>query len=158
MATRFIILFGLLLAFSSCRFNEVKYEGVSSISNVKKEGKRVSFDADLRIDNPNNYNIVVSPSELDVFLKGKKLGTIYLTKRVKLKKKMEGVYTTSMEIQLEGGSLLTVASSALFGKIELTLNGKIRVGNGFIAKKFKVDESKDINLPDLKEFISAILG
>ncbi len=155
--TRLLLIFGLLLTFSSCHFDEVKYVGVSSISNIKKDGKRISFDADLKIDNPNNTNIVVSPSELDVYLKGKKLGTVFLTKRVKLRKKTEGVYSTSLEIQLESGSLLTIASSALFGKMELTLQGKVRVGNGFIAKKFKVDESKDINFPALKEFISALL-
>jgi hypothetical protein len=155
--TRLLLIFGLLLAFTSCHFDEVKYVGVSSISNIKKDGKRISFDADLKIDNPNNSNIVLSPSELDVYLKGKKLGTVFLTKRLKLKKRVEGVYTTSLEIQLESGSLLTIASSALFGKMELTLQGKVRVGNGFIAKKFKVDEAKDINFPALKEFISALL-
>ena len=154
---RLLLILGLLLAFSSCHFDEVKYVGVSNISNIKKDGKRISFDADLIIDNPNNSTIAVSPSELDVYLKGKKLGTVFLTKKVKLRKKVEGIYTTSLEIQLESGSLLSIASSALFGKMELTLKGKVRVGNGFIAKKFKVDEAKDINFPAIKQLISALL-
>lgn len=141
----------LLFTLSSCiQFEQVKFLGISNVSNVKKDGKAIDLDLDFRMDNPNTYAIKVKPSRLDVYLNDSKMGIIHLNEKVKLKKKSEGIYTAKLTLELDGFNVLALAKSALTGKVELNFKGKIKAGNGLITKSFDVDEKKSLDLDVIK--------
>jgi len=141
----------LLFTLNSCiQFEQVKFLGISNVSSVKKDGKAIDLDLDLRVDNPNTYNIKVKPSQLDVYLNDSRMGIIHLNERVKLKKKAEDIYTAKLTVELDGFNVLALAKSALTGKVELNFKGKIKAGNGLITKSFDINEKKELDLDVVK--------
>lgn len=137
----------LLFALSSCvQFEQVRFLGISNVSNIKKDGKTIDLDLDFRMDNPNTYAIKVKPSQLDVYLNDSRIGIIYLNEKVKLKKKAEDIYTAKLTVELDGFNVLSLAKSVLTSKVELNFRGKIKAGNGLITKSFDVNEKKALDL------------
>lgn len=146
--TVFIIAVTLLV--TSCGYQEVKYLGVSNISNVGKKDNKINVDVDFKIDNPNTYTIKIKPSKLDVFLNDKKIGIVHLDEKVKLVKKKEGVYTTKLVVELENINLMNLITNALFGKTSLSFRGQVKAGTSFLTKKFHVDETRDLDLKEVQ--------
>lgn len=156
-----IFLFSLLIfILASCGdVDEVKYIGINNVSGFNHDDGKYSAIVDVTLENPNRMNFVVKPSALDVYLGEKKLGNLILNKKIKLLKNSENKYAIDVSFQPNKLSLFDMAGIAMSGKkTTLRFVGDVRVGNGFIGKKFHVDKRKNIDLSELQDIIKNKIG
>jgi LEA14-like dessication related protein len=144
----------LIFLLSSCQYQDVKYLGVSSIGNVQKEKKSLTVDVDFKLANPNTFSVKLLPSTVDVLLNDKKIGTVHLDKKIKLLKKSEDVYTAKLNVELADNiNLLGIAANALFSKTTIRFKGKVKAGASLFSKKFDLDETRELDLNQLKNLV-----
>lgn len=105
------------------------------------------------VGNPNNYNIKIKKTDLDVFVSGKEIGKACIEDAVVLKKNSTQTYEVIVITNLKksGGGLMALAGSALLsGKAEVRAKGYVKAGAFGISKKVKLDEKKTFPIsPDM---------
>lgn len=143
-------LIAVFFTFSSCiEYKDVKFEGIQDAKILKIEkGGKVSIAVDVKMNNPNNYNIKVRPSKFTLSLPDKEIGTVKLNKSVKLIKNSNQTYTAivngKLNLNLKNG-LSSVLGWALRGKIELGISGKLKISAKGLMKNFPIEETYAIN-------------
>ncbi len=139
----------LALSMSSCSYKQINLISMNNvkIKNVSKSGIDMSIDA--RIENPNNYNIHVKSSDLDVALANKIFGKARVKPTVKLKKNSTLTYPVSIHINykpLAGGIMQTIPSLVLQKSVTTSVKGKLKGRVFLFTKKFDIDEQKKLDL------------
>jgi LEA14-like dessication related protein len=138
----------------SCQYEDVKYLGVNHIGNVQKDKKYLAVDVDFKLANPNTFSVKLLPSTVDVLLNDKKIGTVHLDKKIKLLKKSEDIYTAKLHVELvDNINLLGIAANALFSKTTICFKGKVKAGASLFSKKFDLDETRELDLNQLKNLV-----
>ncbi len=143
----------LLLTFllNSCfDFEEVQFKGIENVSMPKMDDKEILVDLTLKLENPNNFKIKIKPSFVNVFIEDKMMGTIYLDKKVVLKKKQESLYSTQLRVKLEDGAFFSLLKYVARKEVPVRFKGKVKGSVFGISKKIDVDQLKVINGENLK--------
>lgn len=149
-----LFLFTFLLLLSSCGgLKEVRLEQIGKVSNFQKDGKRMTADVALTIKNDNNFPIVMKPSNLDILLNESPVGVAFLNKKVKFKKNSTEEYIANVSFENQGINAIDLLKVAFSNQINIRFKGKVKAGNGFISKKFPVDEVKSFHTSDLMNWI-----
>jgi len=157
MKTSLLTLVALLFVLTGCfDYDDVVYQGIENVKMGKpKEGKTaISFN--IKLDNPNNFNIKIKPSDLTIFLGGKELGDVHLTEKLVIQKYASRSYPISVEARLKD-----VAKSGLIGVFELAtkktvtvrFKGFVRASVRGITQKRYIDQSKEIETTQLLRLI-----
>lgn len=157
MKNLFLLILSILLFNSCVEYEQVKFLGVTNVSNFQKEGNKVNVEVALRVNNPNKYTIKVKPSTMEVLLNGNKIGTAFLNDKVKLKKKSENIYTADLSVELEKLNLFSLGTTLLQGKVNLQFKGNLKAGVGLVQKRFPVNESKEIPIENLKNLLNVLI-
>ena len=146
---RISTLFFTLLVLNSCfDYKDVEFKGMQGFNIEDRTDDAITIRVDMKVNNPNNYNIKVKKSTLDVYLNNKYVGKTKMKKSVVLKKKREGVYpvylkTTGKDLMKSAmGSL----GSLLSGQINLGVKGDVKAGAYGISKKFPIDVTQNVSL------------
>lgn len=140
MPTRLFIAFCCLTAFlTSCR--EPRDLEFKEFKNLKIENLNFS-DAVLKVDlvynNPNNFGLQLSSTDLDLYVDSSFLGHSAQNIQVAIPRK--GVFTVPLEVKLDIKNLLKNGLNSLFSKqVAVRLLGKVKVGKGGVYKNFNVD-------------------
>ena len=141
----FISFFILLNACSS--FKEVEFKGVEKVSFGKQDQSNIPLIFDVRINNPNQFNIILKKGNVDVFLNDQFIGKSYLSKKIVVKKQTDQTYP--LEIKTSFSALSKAALSSLgilLGKkLVLKIDGKIIVRALIIRKKIDVSFKEEIS-------------
>lgn len=141
----------LTFLLNSCfEFDEVQFKGVDHISMPSMNDKEILVDLTLKLENPNNFKIKIKPSFLNVFIEDKMMGTIYLDKKVVLKKKQESLYATQLRVKLEDGAFFSLLKYVARREVPVHFIGKIKGSVYGITKKVNVDQVKIVNGSQLK--------
>ena len=90
------ILTAFVLLTGCATFQEPEFRGSEGVKMDKMDGKEITLSANVKVYNPNWYALKIKPSTVDVYLEDKLMGTIELTKKVKMKGKQE----TSLSLPL----------------------------------------------------------
>lgn len=109
----FVLLLLSVILFSSC-VEEPEFKGFSNFKLGSYNNNILTFNVDLKVDNPNKFGIKVKKSYLDVYIGDSYIGKGKLTKAVKVKRKRESNLTIPVELALEKGAmfqLMRIASS-----------------------------------------------
>lgn len=143
----FITLFSLFFLTSCFDYEDVDFKGVDNFSLVDKSADNITVRLDLRVKNPNNYNIKIKKSSLDIFINGNKAGKTKMKDDIVLKKGVEGVYpiylkTNGKEILSSMGSL----GSLLTGSLKVRIKGNVKAKVYGIGKKFPIDVEEPVSL------------
>ena len=100
------------------------------------------------MNNPNNYNIKIKRSSLDIFVNGARVGKTKMKNNIVLKKNHQDVYPlylTLSEKELKGSALSSIGSF-LKGSMKLRLKGDIKAKVYGVGKKFPIDIEEPVNL------------
>jgi LEA14-like dessication related protein len=138
----------LILSFllTSClEFDDVKFKGIQNVKLPKFENNALVLDLTLKIENPNRYKIKIKPSELDVYIGGKKMGTVALDEKLVLKKRTEDTYSTQLQCKLEDGILLSLLKFATVKELSVGFKGKVKGSVLGFNKKVDIDEELSID-------------
>lgn len=154
-ALRGVFVFLLMMQLSACSFyKEVEVSEVKDITVTRFDKDFVEAEVEVVINNPNWYRVLLTDSDIDVYLNGDKIGKIQLREQIVLPRKtlntrtilMKGDYEAMQTSFLE--SILTVlfASSSKV-KVEGYMKGRAF----FVSRKVDVALEKDIDLRELQQ-------
>ncbi len=144
----------LLLILSLTLFSCFKYEDVRilKISNVHLNHisiKKIEIGVDMQIVNPNNFKISIVDSDLELFIKGKKIGTAHIIDKIELPKESNQIHKIGIETDLKEmlGDAIPVILGVLFDEtIELQVKGEIKAQAKSLSKSFPVDFKERVRL------------
>lgn len=143
-----VTLFSVFFLTSCFDYKDVDFKGVQNIGLADRSGGTITVRIDMKVNNPNSYNIKINKSSLDVFVNGSKVGKTKMNNNVVLKKNHQDVYPlylTLSEKELKR-SALTSIGSLLTGKMKVRIKGDIKAKVYGIGKKFPIDVEEPVNL------------
>ena len=143
-----ITLFSIVFLTSCFDYEEVEFKGVKNIGLEGRSGGNITVRIDMKVNNPNNYNIKIKKSSLDVFVNGSKVGKTKMKNDVVLKKNRQDVYSmylTLGEKELKGSALSSIGS-LLTGSMKVRIKGDIKAKVYGVGKKFPIDVEEPVNL------------
>ncbi|MEN9440603.1 MAG: hypothetical protein RLZ33_679 [Bacteroidota bacterium] len=143
------ILTAVVLLTGCATFQEPEFRGSEGVKMEKMDGQEISLSAGVKVYNPNWYALKIKPSTVEVYLEDQLMGTIKLTKKVKMKGKQETSLSLPLLSTLEDGAMFTALRYATKDQVKVRIKGKVKGGVFFVSKKMDVDETKTISGKDL---------
>lgn len=140
----------LIASFSSCiQYKEVEMVKVTDVGIKKFNTEGVEVEVAMQIKNPNKYKISIVDSDLELFVKGKRIGTANIENKITLPKKSNQIHRFLIKSSLKdmGSSLFPILMGVLGGKaIELHIKGDVKAKAKGISKRFPVDIKEKVKL------------
>jgi LEA14-like dessication related protein len=140
----------LVLVLSSClEYKEVEVVKIVDVGVKDISTKGVDVEVAMQIKNPNKYNISIVDSDLNLFLKGQKMGTANIKEKVTLKKKSNEVYRFTIQSDLKdiaSGGLSVMMGLITQSSMELKVQGDIKAKAKGISKSIPIDITEKIKL------------
>lgn len=130
-------------------YKEVKVIDVTEVGVKKFTAKGVEVEVAMQIKNPNNYNINIVDSDLELFIKDNRIGTATIDNKVTLPKNSNQIHRFIIKSSLKdmGSSMFPLLMSVLGGgTIELQIKGDIKATAKGIGKRFPVNFKEKITL------------
>ena len=93
---------------SSCALESPEFLGSEGMEGFKIDGKTITFNAGVKVSNPNWFAIKVKRSTVDVYVEEQYMGKVSLEKKVKLKAKRESILQFPLKAELEDGAMFTM--------------------------------------------------
>ena len=146
----FLLLLAICFSLYSCmEYKDVEVIDVSDIRVKSLTTSVVEIEFKMQINNPNNYKISVVDSDLELFIKDKKIGTAKIQDKIVLPKESNKKHTIVVETGLS--DMLSGAIPVLMGlmfdsNIELQVKGEIRAKAKQLSKSFPVDFKEKVAL------------
>ena len=143
-----VILFSVFFLTSCFDYEDVEFKGVQNIGLDDRSGGTITVRIDMKVNNPNSYNIKINKSSLDVFVNGSKVGKTKMKNNIVLKKNHQDVYSlylTLSEKELKRSALSSIGS-LLTGRMKVRIKGEIKAKVYGIGKKFPIDVEEPVNL------------
>jgi LEA14-like dessication related protein len=144
MKKQLIFILSFFLISSCTLFQDLEINGMDGIKLGKIEGKKLTINFGVKVENPNAYAIKIKPSTVDLFIDEDLVGKLVLTQTIKINKKKEDTYMVPLQIELADGSLLKFFKYTFKDKVTLRIKGKIKGSIWGISKKITIDEVKEI--------------
>ena len=146
-----ITLFSIFFLTSCFDYEDVEFKGVQNFGLEGRLGGNITVRIDLNVNNPNNYNIKIKKSSLDVFVNGSKVGKTKMKNNIVLKKNQQDVYPlylTFSEKELKGSALSSIGS-LLTGSMKVRIKGDIKAKVYGVGKKFPIDVEEPVSFRSL---------
>lgn len=142
----YILLVSLVLTACS-NISEVEISNVNDLSFVGFENNLVNLTLNVKVNNPNNFNIKVKAMELKIYANNIYLGRLQSNNQTIINRKSEENYT--MELQLRLANVFSGFSTFLAiknaGQANIRIEGSI-TGRSLLWKKtVPIDEQRSIN-------------
>ena len=147
----FITVFFSLTFYGCITYQEIEFKGIESFMIGNPLEKEIPIYLDVRINNPNTYNININKAIFDVYIKNTHLGKSTITKRVVLEKGSDQTYpiifnTTRKAI---GNSFLSSLGMILGRNVNIRIKGVVFVKALGIRKKFDLDVKEAVNISEM---------
>ncbi|MFH1322098.1 MAG: LEA type 2 family protein [Bacteroidota bacterium] len=137
-----------VLITSCLSYEDVKITRVVSTDVKKFSSETVEVEVVLQINNPNNYKISITNSNLDVFLNNSEIGKATIKEKIVIPGKSNEVHRFTLKLKnmdLKAGTMPAILSAALGGGMRLTVKGYIKVKAKMISKKVPLKFSENIS-------------
>lgn len=150
------IVFSLLALLSCSAYKEVEMLGVQNynIDNITKEN--VDLAITVKVNNPNDYNIKIKKTALDLFIETNKVGKAQMKEDVVLKKNTNAEYTfvvTADYKELSNGVLKAAPTAIFKNNIRIGAKGRVKAKAFGVGKKFDLDLVDTINIKELMKMV-----
>ena len=135
---------------SSCfTYKDVEISSVQGFEIKNFSGKGIEALVTVEVNNPNNYDITVMDTDLDLFINSREMGKARIKENIKLNKRSKEKYsfTVLADFKSAAGGLLSSLFTLFSSKsIDLRLKGTAKGRALFITRKVKVDLSEKVKL------------
>ncbi len=146
----FLILILTPLILTGCfSYKDLNFDGVENFKMGKIEEGSIDFGFDVKLENPNNYNIKIKPTDLQVFLGENELGMARLDKKLVIKKNSKASYPVVINaklLQAAGAGFSSVMELATKKSADVRIVGPVKGSVYGITRKMEVDETRSIDL------------
>ena len=143
-----ITLISFVFLTSCFDYEDVEFKGVQNVALEGRSEGNITLRIDMKVNNPNNYNLKIKKSSLDIFVNGVKIGKTKMKNNIVLKKNQQDeypLYLTLSEKELKGSALSTIGSF-LKGSMKVRIKGDIKAKVYGVGKKFPIDIEEPVNL------------
>jgi LEA14-like dessication related protein len=139
-----------VFSLSSClEYKEVEVIKVVEIGVKEISANGVDVEVALQVKNPNKYNISIVDSDLNLFIKGNKMGSATIKEKVTLKKKSNAVYRFTLQSSFKDLSLSSLpVLMSIMGQnsMEVQVVGDIKAKAKGISKRVPIDFTEKVKL------------
>ena len=148
-----IILFSFSILLSTLvgcmTYKDVEMIEVTDVGVKDFTTKGVEVEVAMQIKNPNNYNINIVDSDLELFVKEDRIGTAKIDNKVTLPKNSNKIHRFIIKSSLKdmGASVFPLMMTVMSGgEIEMHIKGDIKATAKGIGKRFPVDFKEKVKL------------
>lgn len=145
-----LVLIVISFTLTSCfKYEDVVMKEVTNVSVNSFSANQIEIKVDMRIINPNNYKISIVDSDLELFVKNKKVGTSKIKDKIELPKNSDQTHQIVVVTNVGDmiGSAIPVILSVLFDDIvDLQVKGEIKARAKSLSKSFPVDFKERVKL------------
>ncbi len=139
----------LLLCLQACSISAPLITDVKSVDFKNTETGKKGMEVAFKIKNPNAFALKVKRFDFELSINNKPIGKAYSVRKIKIARHAEAYYPILLETDIDQAKTLLTGLGSLFqGKTELAMTGSVKVGAGFLSKKFKAEVKAKINLKD----------
>lgn len=142
-----ITLISFVFLTSCFDYEDVEFKGVQNVGIEGRSEGNITLRIDMKVNNPNNYNIKIKKSALDVYVNGSKVGRTKMKNNIVLKKNYQEVYPLYLSLsekELKSSALSTIGSF-LKGSMKVRIKGDIKAKVYGVGKKFPIDIEEPVN-------------
>lgn len=131
-------------------YEDVEFKGVENVTVVERTDEEIKLRVDVKVDNPNKFNIKVKSSTLDIYINDKYVGKTDLVEKIVIKKKAEDVYGVVLKASTRDLMKAAMGSlgGLLKGDVKIRLKGDVKGSVYGVSRKVPVDFEEKINLKD----------
>ncbi len=143
---RFLFIPVVVLFLTSCNYEDVEVEEITGVNIQKLDKNGISFTANLRVVNPNDYKIKITSTDADLFLDGRMAGKAKLENRIVIPANYNDVIEAKIRTDFEGGSLKLIPiilGAAVSKSVDLQAKGTLKAKSFIIGQKFDFDYSHE---------------
>ncbi|MBE7443127.1 MAG: LEA type 2 family protein [Flavobacteriales bacterium] len=145
-----LVLIVISITLTSCfKYEEVVMKEVTNVSVNSFSANNIEIKVDMRIINPNNYKISIVDSDLELFVKNKKVGNSKIKDKIDLPKNSDETHQIVVKTTVEDmiGTAIPVILSVLFeDSVDLQVKGEIKAQAKSLSKSFPVDFKERVRL------------
>jgi LEA14-like dessication related protein len=145
-----LLLIVISFTLTSCfKYEDVIMKEVTNVSVNSFSANHIEIKVDMRIINPNNYKISIVDSDLELFVKNKKVGTSKIKDKIELPKNSDQTHQIVVVTNVGDmiGSAIPVILSVLFDDtVDLQIKGEIKARAKSLSKSFPVDFKEKVRL------------
>lgn len=138
-----------LTLFSCFKYEDVILKEVTNVNVNSFSANHIEIAVDMRIINPNNYKISIIDSDLELFVKNKKVGTSKIKDKIELPKNSDQshqiVVVTNVKDMIVS-AIPVILSVLLDNAVDLQIKGEIKAQAKSYSKSFPVDFKERVRL------------
>ena len=130
-------------------YKEVTVVDVTGVGIKDLSAKGVVVEVAMQIKNPNKYDINIVDSDLDLYLKGNKMGEAKIQEKITLPKKSNKIHRFTIKSSLQdvaSGILPLIMEVVMTKSVDLQVKGDIKAKAKGIGKRFPVDFKERVKL------------
>ncbi|RMG81716.1 MAG: hypothetical protein D6707_04310 [Bacteroidetes bacterium] len=150
-SSKYHLIIILWIFISSCGlvYEDVKIQKVSNVQirNFSSSGMDIIMEADIY--NPNNYDITLVETDVDVYLNGNKYGKAKVKENIKLPKQSASTHTFKINASYENiaaGGLNGMLNLFMSKHQKLKLDGKVKARVFVITKSFPFTLEQNVTI------------
>lgn len=147
-----LVLLSWSLLFSSCfNMDDVEIKDIRSFKIVNSTNEGITLGTNLKISNPNYFDIKVIDSDFDLFIKGKRIGSASMVNKITIPSKSEEYHDIELYSDyknLDEDLITQVMGSALFGskKVQFKVKGEVTGKVWFFKKRIDLEHEGEVPL------------
>jgi LEA14-like dessication related protein len=138
-----LIISSILLLSSCFKIEEVEIKEIKSVKLLEFTDKGLLVESNIRIDNPNKYDIKVVDSEFNVVVNNKKIGKAHIGSELNIPASSQEYHTLLLE-----SSTSDLSSTAIPSFIAITATGKdqlhFKVDGYIVGKVWWIKKKVDV--------------
>ncbi|MDA9312353.1 LEA type 2 family protein [Vicingaceae bacterium] len=147
---KFSIILILILSFDSCTYEEVEITDIKYVKLVEFSQKGLVVESEIKIKNPNGFQLSMVDSEFDIYIKGSKLAKANVDNNIRIPKNSEEYHKVMMKSNFEDfadGAMIRLLGLTLGSKeIDFKVDGYVTGRAFFIKKKVRVSHEAKVPL------------
>ncbi|HEY9082201.1 MAG TPA: LEA type 2 family protein [Vicingaceae bacterium] len=144
-----IILLSIFSLFGCMEYKEVELVEVKEVAVRVFSMKEIRLVAYMQIHNPNNYKIAITEADMELFVKGEKIGNAKLDNTIVLPKNSNEVYEalvfTPMS-EMQTNAIPTILSVIGQPTVPVHVKGYVKGKVKGVAKKIPVEFTDNVRL------------
>ena len=149
-----LLLLGMIILSTSCAYKNVELVEVASVHVDEFSSTNVQITASLVLKNPNDFEIKINDSDLNLYVNDYKVARANIKKRIKIPKNTVMTHDVVFDSSLEdvgGGVLRSLVSVISRGVVKIGIKGSVTATAYKMTEKVPVDVEGDVKV-DVGDF------
>ncbi len=144
-----LLLLSMIILSTSCAYKNVELVEVESVHVDEFSSANVQITASLVLKNPNDFEILIKDSDLNLYVNDYKVARAHIKKRIKIPQNTVMTHDLVFDSSLEdvgGGVLRSLVSVISRGVVKIGIKGSVNATAYNMTEKVPVDVEGDVKV------------